>query len=531
MAVSFVRALIDDDSTGVGNAAGVALTHDVPAGHVLVALAGGRSGPNSPSPLSINKPGGESATWLSVASGAYSSDVGGKLWAIKTTVTWPAGTVVTAQWFAFIDRRGMVLAEFTGVEKIVRGVAGGASGAASVAAATTGPQAVRGDLVLGAGMQYSRSYADSIAVDTDVTAGAWMTAGASNGRADLADDFGVDLLLQYKIATAAGAQTYDVQGIRFAATPTTDRKVVALAVGLQSSNVAPNAPTLLTMADGGSIDRSRTNRARHAFSDPNVDDSQSAFDHRYRLVGDPSWITGYEEVPNQFVDFPGGTFAAGDYERQIRTYDALGVAGPWSTSGFFTAQDATPGPTITHPVDGSTFEQVDHADWSAPNQDVYQVRRVADDGGVPDELTVYYDSGEVTDAITRSVPLTFETNDRAEHVQVRVKYAGLWSDWVSVSGEASYSPPPVPTFLIYPDTSDASVLVAITNPPPDDEDSPAAIYNDVYVDDGGGETRRVAGLATNTSWRYRTPPSGRDWSLSIRVEAVAANGTTSSSGG
>lgn len=528
MAVALVRTL-----TGSGAAFGatqtVTLTHDVPIGHALVLAAGTIGG--DPAPTGISKPGGESGAWTDLGNIAdAAADVTCCLDVIKPSVLWPAGTVITVTFTSNPARRGVILAEFSGVEKIVRGTEGEATSAISYAAATTGPEAVRGDLILGVGAQYAAAFANYIAADTDTVGGAWQTAAALNVRLNGVDPNGLDLTLQYKIATAAGAQTYDVQGKTTGAVSTTNRKVVALAVGLQSSNVAPNAPTLVTMTDGSTIDRARTNRARHAFSDPNPDDSQSAFDHRYRKVGAGSWITSYHETPNEFVDFPPGTFDLDEYERQVLPYDALGVpAGSWSASGFFTAGDPPDGPSITHPIDGATFEQMQLVTWSAPNQDKYRIRRVADDAGEPDESTIYYDSGEVANTVTRSVVVECETNNRDEHIQVQVKFAGLWSEWISVGGEVSFSPPPVPTFLIYPDAGSGSVLVAITNPAPVG-DEPSASYNDVYVDDGNGWERRATELSTNTSWRYWRPPSGRDWTASIRVVAVAANGSTSSSG-
>lgn len=294
-------------------------------------------------------------------------------------------------------------------------------------------------------------------------------------------------------------------------------------------NRAPNAPTLTTMVGNALISTGSTNRAQHLFNDPDTGDSQSAFELRYRIVGDATWTTVLAPVPNPFYDFPAGTFTPNDYERQVRTYDAGGLVGPWSSSGFFTADDPPAGPTITYPINGQDAEQSETLVWSSADQDAYQVRRVADDGaGAPDTGTIYQDTGEVTTALIRSLALTFATNNRTEHIQVRVKNDGLWSEWVSVMVNVDYSPPMVPTLVTYVDTSTASLLLMITNPAPTGG-APVTVYNDVYVDDGDGEERKATAVATNTGWRYMTPRSGRDYSTAIRVVAVAANGTTSSS--
>jgi hypothetical protein len=330
------------------------------------------------------------------------------------------------------------------------------------------------------------------------------------------------------VLTAAGAQTFNATATNDVGGPTSGQDLGATVVALRNSNVAPNAPTLTSMAAGGTIDRANVNRASHAFSDPNAGDSQSAFDIRYRLVGSPTWTTVNVPLPNQFYDFPASSLAAGDYERQVRTYDALGVDGPWSASGFFTAADAPAGPTITSPTNGSTVDAVADLVWSTSDQDSYQWRRVADDAGSPDTDTIYADSGEVPNAETRSAPLAFAVNNRTEHLQVRVKFDSLWSEWVSVAVDVSYTPPPVPEVVLSADPATASLLVMITNPAPEDDD-PAAAYNDIYIDDGSGEERKAMQQPANTPWRYWTPVSGRDYAGAVRVVAVAANGTSSSS--
>jgi hypothetical protein len=302
-----------------------------------------------------------------------------------------------------------------------------------------------------------------------------------------------------------------------------------LQVALKAINYAPNAPTLTSMASGGVVDRGLTQRASHVFSDPNTGDTQSKFDLRYRLVGDPSWTTITQTTPNQFYDFAPGVLAAGDYERQVRTYDSLGAVGPWSSSGFFTAADSPGGPTITAPTNGSTIDTATETfTWSSPDQDAYQVRKVADGAGSPDTGTIYYDTGEVTDTTTRSVLLDFPANGRTEHLQVRVKYLSLWSEWASVVVDVDYTEPPTPTFELSTDVDTGSLLVSVNTPDPAPGD-PAAIYADIYVDDGTGEERRATGVSPNGSWRYWTPISGRDYSTAVRVVTVAASGATASS--
>lgn len=292
-------------------------------------------------------------------------------------------------------------------------------------------------------------------------------------------------------------------------------------------NRVPNAPVLRTMVGGALVSTASPNRAAHIFNDPDTGDSQSKFEVRYRLVGDVTWTTIVVPWPNPFYDFPPGEFTPGDYERQVRTWDAGGLVGPWCTSGFFTAADPPAGPSITYPINGQDVEQTETLVWSTAEQDAYQVRRVADNAGDPDEGVVYFDTGEVTAPLPRSLPLTFETNDRPEHIQVRVKFEGLWSEWISVMVNVDYTEPMVPSFVIYPEPDTASLQIMITNPAPTGG-APVTVYNDVYVTESGVEERKATELPTNEGWRFWTPQSGRDYSTAIRVVAVAANGTTAS---
>lgn len=301
-------------------------------------------------------------------------------------------------------------------------------------------------------------------------------------------------------------------------------------------NEPPTVATLLTLTGGVLVSTAVTNRARHQFNDPNAGDSQSKADHRWRKVGDLTWLTETVVSPNPWRDFPAGTLTAGNWERQVLTYDAAGEPAPaWTPSGLFTAADPPAGPVIIDPINGSIFDQIEHVEWSTPSQESYQVRRVADNGaGAPNTAVVYFDTGEVVDTLTRKIPVTFETNNRAEHVQVRIKDGGLWSTWDSVGGTVSYTRPPKPTFTTYTDPSTGSLLIMIATPEPLPGD-PAAVSTRVYITEplpSGQvvEQRRAVDLPTNTAWRYWAPVGSWDYTGGrIRVESVAANGTTASS--
>lgn len=293
-----------------------------------------------------------------------------------------------------------------------------------------------------------------------------------------------------------------------------------------ADNVAPNAATL-TSPVGGSIDRTSALRFSWTFSDPDVGDSQSKYDLRYRIVGAASWTDVSGVTPNTFHDLSAGTLAAGDYEWQARTYDASGVVGPYSASSFFTAATPPDGPTITSPTNGQVLATASHTvTWSYPTQEAYQLRTVADNAGAADTAVVYTDTGIVESASARARSVAFATNDRFEHVQVRVRDTGLWSPWVSVRVQVSYTVPATPTLTVLASDSLAAIYVAISNPTPSGG-QPSVASNDLLRREtatGGDGVRIATGLPPNSSTFDYTPASGTDYEYAVR--AVGSNGTT-----
>lgn len=292
-------------------------------------------------------------------------------------------------------------------------------------------------------------------------------------------------------------------------------------------NVAPDAPGSLSPS-GTTIDLTSTRRFTWTFSDSDAGDSQSAYDLRYRLTSSGTWTTVSGTSPNSYHDFAAGTFTAGDYEWQVRTYDAVGEVGPYTSSAFFTAASPPSVPSITDPVAGQTVGSETYTVvWSAPSQTSYQVRTVADDGlGAPDTATVYSDTGEVVSTSARSRTLTFDTNGRTEHIQVRVKSGGLWSAWASVDVDVSYTVPATPTVAVDDTTVDGAILVQASHPTPSGAE-PTVTSVDVYrrvTTTGGDGIRIAAGLTPTELYTDWAPASGVDYGY--RVKAHGDNGTT-----
>lgn len=290
-----------------------------------------------------------------------------------------------------------------------------------------------------------------------------------------------------------------------------------------AGNHPPNAPTLNTPATSATLDRTTSNRFAWTFSDPDAGDHQSAFDLTYSADSGSTWTTFSGTTTDNFVDVAGGTFAAGSYEWKVRTYDALGVVGPYSTVNFFTSASPTGVPTITSPTDGGTVGTSPWTvTWTVGTQTAYEVRTVADVSGTANPTTIYFDTGNVTDSVSRSVPVPFAVNGQVEHVQVRIQAGGLWSAWADVRITVMYEVP-WPALLVLEQVA-TTLAVTITNTPASGN-FVDAVSNDVYYSANGSPSVRVAkGLPINTYWVYPVPASG---DVTIQVVATASSGATS----
>lgn len=323
-------------------------------------------------------------------------------------------------------------------------------------------------------------------------------------------------------ATVTGSKTATKSGT----TAFTHISGVTVLIG---ANRVPYPPAWLSPANGTVLRRDVANRFAWQFSDPDPGDTQSAFDVR-RMPSGGAWDAGDHIVsPASYWDADAGSLPVGDVQVQVRTYDRLGAVGQWSPSLFVTGADPIDAPTITHPADGGTVAQSDRVDWSYPTQTSYQVRRVGDAvDGTADTGTVYFDTGEVVDTDTRTLALSFDTNNRYEHIEVRVKNSGLWSDWVDVRVLVSYATPPVPALSVFEGDDGASMVLAVATAAPG-EGQPAATSLDLYVSTDGGTTalRCARGLPITGSATYWLPASGVDHVF--QAVTTADNGAASAS--
>jgi hypothetical protein len=301
------------------------------------------------------------------------------------------------------------------------------------------------------------------------------------------------------------------------------------------TNGTPYAPTLASPADGVVLDLTATQRLRWTPGFPTVGDSQSKFDLDLSSDGGTTWTTTSVTSPNAYYDITGGTLTAGSWQWRVRVYGASGIAGPYSSAGHFTAATPSAGASITSPTAGAYVDQNSLVAWSVDSQVSYQLRRVADNNGTADTSTVYYDTGEVASAGARSAPVTFDTNNRPEHVQLRTKDSnGLWSGWVDVLVFVAWTPPPAALLAVQPivQTSGpnpkALLRYTISTPAPSDDSIPAATLADI-------ETRPVGAvlaewsrslLPANTTVDFQTPASGVEYEARVTTHAESGVTTT-----
>jgi hypothetical protein len=305
-------------------------------------------------------------------------------------------------------------------------------------------------------------------------------------------------------------------------------------------NQVPTAPTPTNPVGGATIDKDVDHYKTWTFNDPDPGDTQSAYSIEDRpQVGGSTDATGWitSTSPTRLV--AGGTYLAGAREWRVRTKDSLGELSPWSAWVQYVAAAAPADPAITSHIAGATIATAgDALAWSAPDQDAYQVRKVADLAGSPNPAIVYYDTGTVVSSTTRDHPLTFPVNSRWEHLQVRIRVDGLWSDdWAdatpdhtSVRVHVDYDAPPAPSVAVSDDPVAGTLVYTVTNPAPAGTE-PALLRNDLHRRPLGdtGDGFRVAGpdenIGSSGSFTDRKVRLGVGYE--VRVEALGVNGTSS----
>lgn len=253
---------------------------------------------------------------------------------------------------------------------------------------------------------------------------------------------------------------------------------------LTEANQAPTAPSNLSPSGGALVDVDQSQTVTWTSGDPDDGDTQSAYNHRYRIVGAGSWTeTGWVNSPYSQKIYAGGTFVTGeDYEHQVQTKDNHGLEGPWCSSALFTGTSSPDAPTITDPANEATITTATYAmDWSTADQDAWQARRKNDVAGEPGD-TIYEDTGTVEEPDTRTKTWTLAVNNRTEHWQVRVRHDALWGDYGSVEVDIAFTAPMTPTLVVSVDTENARIQLTPTQPTPTGDPLPPTVTGmDIYM--------------------------------------------------
>jgi hypothetical protein len=212
VAVAFVRTHTGANNKTAGTTIDIGISTATTAGNLLVArvIFDNFTTASKPIVSSIAKPGGETASWVSLGAARSTSTSGGafasgEMWCIQTTVSWPVATYnVTLD--SSVTQKATHVQEFSGAKAVVRSTGGTnySTTTTAASAATTGTTPVIGDLALG--LIFGSNAAAAQAGDTDTTGGSWSAvAGFGTTGGNVAtNNFGI---AQYKILTGANAQT------------------------------------------------------------------------------------------------------------------------------------------------------------------------------------------------------------------------------------------------------------------------------------------------------------------------------------
>lgn len=295
-----------------------------------------------------------------------------------------------------------------------------------------------------------------------------------------------------------------------------------------SFNVAPNAPTLTTQPN---FDATVTQTMAWTFSDPDVGNTQSAYQLFIIKVSDGSTAldTGKVVSSTASKSLTGSTLTnANQYQWKVRTWDNSDVVGPYSSLGSFYAS-AKPTTTITVPVsDGTTVATSTlTANWtySDPESEAssaYQVR-ITDNSDVQ-----LYTTGKVTAtsvlALTIAYTLANSTNYKVKITTWDAK--DIASTEVVRTFVTSFTVPATPTLTATVQTG--YIAIAITNPTPVGA-QPAITGNDLYRRTTGTTAyiRIATGLANNGTYNDYAAASGI--SYDYYVQANGNNNTSANS--
>lgn len=228
-------------------------------------------------------------------------------------------------------------------------------------------------------------------------------------------------------------------------------------------NLAPTAPTLVPRAN---YDATVAAVFDWTFNDPNVGDTQSAYQLEISRVDNGTIALDTGKVTSTVSErsVTGGTLTNGvAYKWRVRTYDALDSVGPWSDYGTFSTS-AGGTVTITNPATDNVLgiETDDYPiSWSVSGttQASYLVHLyrnnvlISDSGWVASTATTHTVSGMLSDVVNE--------------VRVQVRNGANVSSGIGTRLiTPSYAVPETPLISVTPNADGGYTLVSVENPAP-----------------------------------------------------------------
>lgn len=249
-------------------------------------------------------------------------------------------------------------------------------------------------------------------------------------------------------------------------------------------NVAPSAPVLRTPSNGSIVDLAAGHLFDWDFTDPNAEDTQTAYYLRRKLSSASTYEYWNEstglwqstEIKNakSQTDF---TFVAGKwtngntYNWSVATEDALGFKGPYATDATVTASTGAT-VTVTGPVSPVTTTAQPVITWtfSDPEGDLQQFYHVVvftlgqtQIGGFdPATSPNVWTTNEIPSEAVRGVQVGIALMNNQTYVAyVRLKTGGLYSAWTSRAFSLALAPPMTPTVVAtdVPESARVDVLI------------------------------------------------------------------------
>ena len=282
---------------------------------------------------------------------------------------------------------------------------------------------------------------------------------------------------------------------------------------LFSANRKPAAPPIV-QPKSVIVDTALTTTFAWTFTDSDDNDTQSYYELRYRLYQSGSaWTVIDDETADEFVDLPADTFDDDlTYEWQVRVKDSMGALSPFSSVAYFSTQTSSY-PIIIEPVSGVGGEMA-NVKWAWFTQEAYQVRVMTDIAGDPG--LPRWDSGTVMSSLTRELLAPFPNHNAYEHVQVRVRQAGLWTEWASVRVYVFHLKPTTPTLeFVAPVDAHGCVVIRARSPEiVDPELNGPTVRMELWRRTEDGQSIRVASdmeIAALPSWAGDEPGEAADF--------------------